>query len=91
MLPPKIFELVATHLKTVGLQKCPVCGVNSWETQTIISPEVLESADPSGVRLMRMGGTIPLVLVSCTNCYNTLQFLLKPLQAKAAATELPNG
>jgi len=50
--------------------KCPICHKNSWN----VSPELFELRSFHGGSMVigGKGGIVPLILVTCVNCGNTI-------------------
>jgi len=65
-VPPSVFEFL--NQKWRGGKFCPVCGTNGWN----VEPQLAE------LRFLSVGGfaiggpVIPLVVVTCNNCGNTI-------------------
>lgn len=87
MLTREVFARVEEHLKAIPLKPCWVCGNPSWEAQTIIWPQAVPHGDPPPPIPVHNTQRAPMVVVACTNCFNTLHFMWIPIRDKKKAPE----
>ena len=61
-------DRITEHLRASGLSACPICGGSQWEIQQDVGYLGILDVE---YRQPVEGGTLPVVQVSCEDCYYT--------------------
>ena len=74
--------------KWAGERKCSICQSNNWN----VHPEIYEMRQFNGGNMVLGGPVVPLLMVECTNCGNTISMnaIRAGIVSPEAKEEKPN-